>query len=224
MSPITWDGKFYIPVVDKFKYLGSQLCRTCTDTLDVNSRIESAAKAFGALRKCLFMSNNVSATAKRGVYIAIILSILLYGCECWSLTEKILSRLRVFHNQCVRTMCRVTRKHTWKHSITDETLRQRLNLHPVEFYIYGRQLIWLGKVTRMEMSRLPRQMLSSWVKNKRPVGRPRLTYGATVNKALKHFNLTEKETGLPWHTLAGNKDLWKMLICPDRFYSINQTL
>ena len=81
VSPITWDGKFYIPLVDKFKYIGSQLCRTCTYTLDVSSRIESAAKAFGALRKRLFMSNNVSATARRGVYVAIILSILLYGCE-----------------------------------------------------------------------------------------------------------------------------------------------
>ncbi len=54
MSPITWDGMFYIPLVDKFKYLGSQLCRTCTDALDVSSRIESAAKKIGALRKCLF--------------------------------------------------------------------------------------------------------------------------------------------------------------------------
>ena len=67
---------------------------------------------------------------------------------------------------------------------------------------YGRQLCWLGKVARMEMSRLPRQMLSAWVKNKRPVGRPRLTYGATVNKALKYFNLIEKHNGLPWPTLC----------------------
>ena len=70
-----------------FKYLGSQLCRTCTDTLDVSSRMESAAKAFGALRKCLFASNNVSAAAKRVVYVSVILAILLYGCECWSLTD-----------------------------------------------------------------------------------------------------------------------------------------
>ena len=91
-----------MPVVADFKYLGSQLCRTSTDTLDVSSRIESAAKAFGALRKCLFASNNISAAAKRAVYVSVILAILLYGCECWSLTEKLVSRLRVFHNQCVR--------------------------------------------------------------------------------------------------------------------------
>ena len=219
LSPIRWEGGFHMPVVADFKYLGSQLCRTSTDTLDVSSRIESAAKAFGALRKCLFASNNISAAAKRAVYVSVILAILLYGCECWSLTEKLVSRLRVFHNQCVRTMCRVTRKHTWSHRISDETLRQRLHLHPVEFYIYGRQLCWLGNVARMDMSRLPRRMLSSWVRNKRPVGRPRLTYGATVKKALKRFNLTEDRTGFPWHTLACDRGLWKSLICPDSFYN-----
>ena len=219
LSPIRWEGGFHMPVVADFKYLGSQLCRTCTDTLDVSSRMESAAKAFGALRKCLFASNNVSAAAKRAVYVSVILAILLYGCECWSLTEKLLSRLRVFHNQCVRTMCRVTRKHTWDHRISDESLRQRLHLHPIDFYIHGRQLCWLGHVARMDMTRVPRQMLSSWVGNKRPVGRPRLTYGATVKKALKRFHLTEDKTGFPWHALASDRGLWKSLICPDSFYN-----
>jgi hypothetical protein len=73
LSPILWEGGFHIPIVIKFKYLGSQLCRTCTDTLlDVSSRIESAAKAFGALKKCLFSSNNIIATAKRIVYGTVI--------------------------------------------------------------------------------------------------------------------------------------------------------
>ena len=43
--------------------------------------------------------------------------------------------------------------------------------------------------------------------------------GATVNKALGHFDLIEKQTGLPWYTLAYDRELWKMLICPDRFYN-----
>ena len=73
------------------------MCKTCIDIMDVCSRIESASKTFGALRKCLFTSNNISVDAKRVVYVAVILSMLLYGCECWPLTEKAMSRLRVFH-------------------------------------------------------------------------------------------------------------------------------
>jgi hypothetical protein len=51
MSPFRWDGRFHIRVVAAFKYLGSHLWRTCTNAMNVRSRIESAAKAFGALRK-----------------------------------------------------------------------------------------------------------------------------------------------------------------------------
>jgi hypothetical protein len=130
MSPIKWDGQFSIPVIDAFKYLGSHLCRTCTNTLDASSRLQSGAKAFGALKKCLISSNSISAVAKRVVHVTVVLSILLYVCECWSLTEKTLTRLRVFHNQYIRTMCRVTRKHTWEHTISNETLRNRLHLSP----------------------------------------------------------------------------------------------
>ena len=124
LSPIRWERGFHIHVAVKFKYLGSRLCITCIDTLDVSSRIESATKAFGALKKCVFSSNNISSTiAKRIVYGAVILSVLLYGCECLSLTENTLFRLRVFHNQCIRTMCRVTRNHNWEHGISNEPLR-----------------------------------------------------------------------------------------------------
>ena len=67
-------------------------------------------------------------TAKRAVYTSLILSTLLYGCECWALTERLLHRLRVFHAQCVRAMCRVTRKHVWEHHITTGELCARLGL------------------------------------------------------------------------------------------------
>ena len=91
LSPFRWDGRFHIPVVVAFKYLSNHMCKTCTYALDVRSRIESAAKAFGALRKCLFSSKNISAAANRVVYVTVILPILLYGCECWSLMEKTIS-------------------------------------------------------------------------------------------------------------------------------------
>ena len=93
-----------MPVVDKFKYLGTYLSRDGSDAYDVDSRIEAAGKAFGALRKCLFASASITPHAKRTAYKVLILTILLYGCEAWSLTEVLLGRLRVFHAQCVRTM------------------------------------------------------------------------------------------------------------------------
>ena len=127
LSNIQLDDATFIPVVALFCYLGSMLTRDCRDDADVERRIEAASGAFGALRKCIFSSTKLTFIAKRTAYNVLILSILLYGCESWCLTEKLYNKLqRTFHRRCVRSMCRVTRKHTKAHHIsTIELLRLR---------------------------------------------------------------------------------------------------
>ena len=151
------DGN-YILIVAEFKYLGSILSRDCKDNSDVIERIDAASHAFGALRKCLFRSTNISYQAKKLVYEGLILSILLYGSETWCQTEKFFRKLRVFHARCVRTMCRVTRLHTRVHNIRTEDLLQRIGLVSIGIYVTRRQLRWLGHVARMDQARLQRKM------------------------------------------------------------------
>ena len=98
-----------IAFTSRFKYLGSIVTADLRDATDVDNRIASATSAFGALHRCVFSTKDISLVVKKAVYIAIVLSILLYGSESWCLTEVLASRLRRFHNKCVRIMCRVTR-------------------------------------------------------------------------------------------------------------------
>ena len=69
---------------------------------------------------------------KKAVYLAIVVNILLYGAECWCLTEELLDRLRVFHNQCVRAMCGVKLWHQWRHGIRNRELRRRLKMESLD--------------------------------------------------------------------------------------------
>ena len=66
--------------------------------------------------------HNLSVNITCGLIVPLILSILLYGCESWCLTEELLQRLRVFHAQCLRAMSRVSRKHTLEHRISSMQL------------------------------------------------------------------------------------------------------
>ena len=104
LSHVRMPGGRYFPVVAKFKYLGSYVSRNGDDAVDVDSHIASASKAFGALRGCIFASTHINAAAKRAVYEALILNILLYGAESWSISEAMRHRLRCFHARCVRAM------------------------------------------------------------------------------------------------------------------------
>ena len=175
------------------------------DTSDVRSRLESAGKAFGALRACVFSSTSVTPAAKRAVYERLVLAIGLFGCECWCLTEALWRELRCFHAQCLRAMCRVTRKHTWDHRVSTQELGQRLDLESIDAYVARRQARWLGHVSRMPWERLPRKMLSAWVPSAvRPKGAPRMTYGRSMKKSLTRL-------GIPfdsWPQLAADRQGW----------------
>ena len=201
------DGTF-MPVVAEFRYLGSFLTRDCRDDRDVIARIEAAGGAFGALRKSVFASTYISFRTKKIVYAALIISILLYGSESWSLTEKLLHKLRLFHHRCIRAMCRVTRRHTRQHHIRTAELLTRVGLASLDTYIARRQLRWAGHVARMSTARLPRKMLSSWVCQKRPQGCPQYTYGRSLVKVLRKVGV---DTTI-WPALAAYRASWRTMI------------
>ena len=112
LSDIIVSHDRYIPIVDHFSYFDSIISTNCTDNNDVEARIRKVGSAFGALSKSIFSSPYVNRKVKAMVYASLILLILLYGSECWCLTERLLRKLRTFHHQYVRKMCNITRLHT----------------------------------------------------------------------------------------------------------------
>ena len=135
LSDIVLPSGNVIPIVSKAKYLGSMMSRDSTDDTDVDARIKAAARAFGALSKCVFKSRRISLPAKREAYVALVLSILLYGSECWCLTKTLWQKLRTFHRSCTRVLCRINRWHTWKCRISAASVSQRLGLKSLETYV-----------------------------------------------------------------------------------------
>ena len=139
------------------------------------------------------------------VYVGLILAILLYGAETWCLTEKLYKRLRNFHARCIRAMCRVNRRHTFEHRISSAELRRRVGVLSIDTYITRHQLRWAGHVARMPAHRLPRKMLTSWVRAKRPRGAPQLTYGRMLRKSMKKLGIDPHT----WSVMAQDRDKWR---------------
>ena len=195
-------GDGFISFTEKFKYLGSMISYSLTSSTDVDKCIAKAGAAFGALRKDVFSNKHVKDRIKGKCYNAFVLSTLLHGSECWSMTEPLLNRLRAFHNKCARVMCRITMHHTIKHHIRSTTLHTKLNIQSLDHYYHSRLLRWAGHVARMDMKRLPRKLLTGWVAHPRPKGRPLMNFGHTLKKALL-------VKGLPadfseWRKIAAN--------------------
>ena len=58
----------------------------------------------------------------------------------------------------------------------------RLRIESIDTYVARRQPRWAGHVARMDMARLPRKILSSWVRHPRPTGAPQFTYARGLHK------------------------------------------
>ena len=124
----------------RFMYLSSNLSSDCEATSEVKCTLARASKAFGALRVPIFNSH-LSINTKRSVYTAVIISILLYGAETWTLKAPAVRMLTSFHNRCVRTILGVTRYSQWKEHITTAQFSARFGMpHSIADYLLDRKL------------------------------------------------------------------------------------
>ena len=169
--------------------------------IDVQSRLDSAARAFGSLSKCIFRYQNIARKAKSAIYESLSLSICLYGCESWCLTEKAVLQVLQFHAGCLRTLSHITLTQSRMYQIPTREIETEIRLASMHKYIARRQLRWLGHVSRMPFDRLPRRLLSSWLPHKRPRGAPEMTFGKTMIKAPKTFDIDPKH----WPSMAANR-------------------
>ena len=119
-------------------------------------------------------STRLSKNLKIKIYNRIVLPVVLYGCETWSLTIGEECRLRVFENMILRPVFRPKRDENgeWRR-LHNEELHSLYRSSNIVRVIKSRRLRWAGHVARMEEGRSVFKMLTGKPSGKRPFGRPR---------------------------------------------------
>ena len=87
--------------VEEFKYLGTTLKNQNSIEEEIKSKLKSGNAFFHSVQN-LLSSSLLSKNLKIKIYRTIILRVVLYGCETWSLTLRKERRLRVFENRVLR--------------------------------------------------------------------------------------------------------------------------
>ena len=113
-----------LTVEEKFIYLDSTLSHFVSIDKEVFYRIARASSAFGTLRKKVWKRKEISLLTKLKVYIAIILPILLYACETWTVYSHHARQLNSFHRRCLRKLLRIR----WKDKVPDTEVLQIANM------------------------------------------------------------------------------------------------
>ena len=108
--------------MEQFKYLGTLLTNQNYIQEENNSRLKSGNACYLSVHNIL-SSSLVTKNIKVEVYRTIILPIVLYGCETWSITLREECSLRVFENWVLRKIFGPKR---------DEITWERRKLHKEE--------------------------------------------------------------------------------------------
>ena len=74
----------------------------CKVDINVDRHISLVSLTLGALRMSIFLDQTLNLATKRIVYQACVLSVLLYGSECWILLNRHCRHPDTFHYQCIR--------------------------------------------------------------------------------------------------------------------------
>jgi len=84
--------------MEEFKYLGTTLTNQDSVQEEIKSRLKSGNACYYSVQNIL-SSSLLSKNLKIRIYRTIILPVVLYGCETWSLTLREKLRMRVFENR-----------------------------------------------------------------------------------------------------------------------------
>jgi hypothetical protein len=91
--------------VENFKYLGANMI---SSAYDLTSRKGLARSAFWSL-KDIWRAEHIQLHLKIGIYKTAVLSILLYGCETWTMTKQMDIEINGFHTNCLRIILGIKR-------------------------------------------------------------------------------------------------------------------
>jgi hypothetical protein len=195
--------------VAKFKYLGTKLTDQYHMHEEIKSRLNSGNACCHSVQS-LLSSCLLSRKLKVKIYKTIILPVVWYGCETWSLTLREEHRLRVFENRVLRGMFGPTRDEVtgeWRKVHRGE-LHNLYSSPDIVRQIKSRRMRWAGHVARIGEGRNVYRGLVGKPEGKGPLGRPRRRWEDGIKMDVRETGLG----GVEWIHLAQDRDCWRAVL------------
>ncbi|PIK45030.1 hypothetical protein BSL78_18122 [Apostichopus japonicus] len=187
--------------VSSFKYLGVTLTKDGTSAKEIQIRIASPTAAMTRLN--VIWKSNINFSTKLRLYQSLVISILLYDCERWTLLAESERRIQAFETKCLRKLLRILYTDRKTNDYVRHTVGDLMGLYePLLSTVNCRKLAWFGHVTRHDS--LSKVILQATVEGCRRRGRQRRNWPDNV----------KDWTGLDMPDLlatASNRSAWRTM-------------
>jgi hypothetical protein len=155
-------------------------------------------------------SRLISINLKIKVYKRVILPVVLYGCETWSLTLREEHRLRVFENRELRRIFGPKREEDGSWRKLHNELRSLYSSSNIVRVIKSWKMRWAGHVACTGEGRRGRGVYRIVVGRPegRPLGRPRRRWEDNIKLNLREIGMD----GANWIRLARDRVQWRTFV------------
>ena len=195
-----------VEIVPVFSYLGSKISCDGSVTVEIERRLGLAWGAMSSLGDNVWGSRYLSRTTKVEVFKRLVLPVLLYGCETWTLTSTMRARLDSFGTKNLRRIL----GYRWYDMKPNWRLLEEASMENISTLILRRQLSMFGHVARLPTSDPVHRIIScpdppAW---KRRRGRPPLSWLKRIEGALRGAG---SDRSAAWELAKGSPDDFRAL-------------
>ena len=189
--------------VSDFRYLGSMVA---SGSSDLKRRKSLAWCAFWKLEQ-LWKSPHISIATKVKLFNTTCVTILLYGCESWVISQDMENKINSFATSCYRFMLNIKRID----HILNTTVYSMTYTVPLIHLVRHRQLKFLGHLLRMSKEE-PARRYALYIPTigKRRPGRPRTSYLNYVQRLLGDNEGAMQEQQIA--TFADDCHAWRNIV------------
>ena len=147
----------------------------------------------------------ISQDTKLKVYMAVVLTVLLYACESWTVYSRHARKLNHFHTKCLRIILSIK----WQDMVPDTEMLTRAGIPSIHTLLQKTEVRWAGLVALMSDDRLPKQLLyGELCYDKRSVGGQKKRSKDTLKNTITSFNIDVTN----WEVCAQDRPLWRSMI------------
>ncbi|KAI4885603.1 hypothetical protein NFI96_005381 [Prochilodus magdalenae] len=201
-TPISIEGED-LPMVESFTYLGSMVKQDGGAGRDIQSRLSKDRGIFCSLSN-IWKTTQYSIRIKLRLYQSLVLSTLLYGSECWRMTDSDLNKLSVFHTKSLRRILGIF----WPRTISNEELLAQCGQESMTTILMKKRWRWIGHVIRGRSNSITKTALHWTPEGKRKRGRPKNTWRRTVEAEMKTLNHSWGTVG----KLTQDRQKWRTFV------------
>ena len=190
-----------IEQVGSFVYLGQTITEDATSDTEIRKRIAMAKGAFSNIRP-LLTNSNISLGTRLRVVKCYIWSLLLYGCETWTVNKTTESKIKAFEMWTYRRMLKIS----WKEKKPNKTVLEIMGKETelVET-VKTRKMRYFGHIRRHNT--ILKTVMEGKIDGKRPQGRARKCWRDTIKDCTGEKMSVCNEAALDrdeWRIMASN--------------------